>query len=107
MLLKTPNFEPWHKNGYTFIMYKQIYQPFTMVPCGIFETRISAKFLLKIWLHMLCNQFRHATSYDLKVLYAKQIFIDILNILYKQIHPVVYFLPVTIVQKQEKLSIYL
>ena len=32
---------------------------------------------------------------------------DILNILYKQIHPVVYFLPVTIIQKQEKLSIYL
>ena len=34
-------------------------------------------------------------------------FIDILNILYKPIHPAVYFLPVTIVQKQEKLSIYL
>ena len=34
-------------------------------------------------------------------------FIDILNILYEQIYPVVYFLPVTIVQKQEKLSIYL
>ena len=29
-------------------------------------------------------------------------FIDILNILYEQIHPVVFFLPVTIVQKQEK-----
>ena len=107
MLLKTPNFQPWHKNGYTFIMYKQIYQPFTMGPCGIFETQISAKFLLKIWLRMLCNQFRHATSHDLKVLHAKQIFIDILNILYKQIHPVVYLLPVTIVQNQEKLSIYL
>ena len=36
------------------------------------------------------------------------IFIDIvLNILYEQIHSVIYFLPVTIVQKQEKLSIYL
>ena len=56
---------------------------------------------------MLCNQFRHTTSHNLKVLYAKQIFIDILNILYKQIHLVLYFLPVTIVQKQEKLSIYL
>ena len=78
-----------------------------MVPCGIFETRISANFLLKIWLHMLCNQFRHTTSHDLEILYEKQILIDILNILYKQIHPVVYFLPVTIVQKQEKLSIYL
>ena len=78
-----------------------------MGPCGIFETQISAKFLLKIWLPMLCNQFRHATSHDLKVLHAKQIFIDILNILYKQIHPVVYLLPVTLVQNQEKLSIYL
>ena len=77
-----------------------------MVPCGIFETRISAKFLLKIWLHMLCNQFRHTSSQDLEVLYTDLILIDILNILYKQIHPVVYFLPVTIVQKQEKLSIY-
>ena len=56
---------------------------------------------------MLCNQFRHTTSHDLKVLYTEQIFIDILNILYKQIHPVVYILPMTIVQKQEKLSIYL
>ena len=55
---------------------------------------------------MLCNQFRHTTSYDLEVLYTEQILIDILNILYKQIHPVVYFLSVTIVQKQEKLSIY-
>ena len=55
---------------------------------------------------MLCNQFRHTTSQDLEVLYTEHIFIDIRNILYKQIHPVVYFLPVTIVQKQEKLSIY-
>ena len=78
-----------------------------MVPCGIFETRISANFLLKLWLNMLCNQFRHTTSHDLEVLYTEYIFIDILNILYEQIHPVVYFLPVTIVQKQEKLSIYL
>ena len=107
MLLKTPNFQPWHKNGYTLIMYKQNYQPFTMVPCGIFETRTSAKLLLKIWLHMLCNQFRHTTSHDLNVLYANHIFIDILNILYKQIRPVTYFLPMTIVQKQEKFSIYL
>ena len=74
-----------------------------MVPCGIFETRISAKCLLKIWLHMLCNQFRHTTSQDLEVLYTKYIFIDILNTLYKQIHPVVHFLPVTMVQKQEEL----
>ena len=72
-----------------------------MVPCGIFETRISANFLLKFWLHMLCNQFRHKTSQDLEDLYTDLIFIEILNILYKQIHPVVYFLPVTIVQKQE------
>ena len=78
-----------------------------MVPFGIFETRISANFLLKNWLHMLCNQFRHTTSHDLKVLYTELMFIDILNILYEQIYPVVYFLPVTIVQKQEKLSIYL
>ena len=78
-----------------------------MFPCEIFETRISAKFVLKIWLHMLCNQFRHTTSHDLKVLYTEQIVIDILDILYKQIYPVVYFLPVTIVQKQGKLSIYL
>ena len=77
-----------------------------MVPRGIFETRISAIFLLKNLLDVLCNQFRHTTSHDLKVLYTEQIFIDILNILYKQNHPVVYFLPVTMVQKQEKLSIY-
>ena len=51
-------------------------------------------------------KLRHTTSHDLKVLYTEQIFIDILNILYKQNNPVVYFLPVTIVQKQEKLSIY-
>ena len=37
-----------------------------MVPCGIFETRISANLLFKIWLHMLCNQFRHTTSQDLE-----------------------------------------
>ena len=55
---------------------------------------------------MLCNQFRHTTSQDLEVVYTELIFTDILNILYKQIHPVVHFLPVTIVQKQEKLSIY-
>ena len=85
---------------YFYNVQTKKYQPFTMVPCGIFDTRISANFLLKIWLHMLCNQSRHTPSHDLKVLCAKQIFIDILNILYKQIHPVVYFLPVTIVQKQ-------
>ena len=56
---------------------------------------------------MLCNQFWHTALQDLEVLYTELIYIDILNILYKQIHPVVYFLPVTIVQKQEKLSIYL
>ena len=78
-----------------------------MVPCAIFETRISAIFWLIIWLHMLCNQFRHTASHDLEVFYTEQIFIDIHNIFNKQIHPVVYFLPVTIVQKQEKLSIYL
>ena len=55
---------------------------------------------------MLCNQFRHTALHNLKVLYTEKIFIDILNILYKQIHPVVYSLPVTIVQKQEKLPIY-
>ena len=77
-----------------------------MVPCGIFETQISVTFLLKIWLLMLCNQLRHTTSQDLEVLYTEQIFIDILNTLYKQIYPVVYFLPVMMVQKQEELSIY-
>ena len=56
---------------------------------------------------MLCNHFRHTASHDLEVLNTEQIFIDIHSILYKQIHPVVYYLPVTIVQKQEKLSIYL
>ena len=78
-----------------------------MFPCGIFETRILANFLLKNWLHMLCNQLRHTASHDLEVVYTEQIVLDIHNILYKQIHPFVYFLPVTIVQKQEKLSIYL
>ena len=77
-----------------------------MVPCGIFESRISANVLLKILLHMLCNQFRHTPSHDLKVLYIEQIFMDKNNMIYNQIHPVVYFLPVMIVQKQEKLSIY-
>ena len=56
---------------------------------------------------MLCNQFRHTASHDLEVLYTEQILIEVHNIFYKQIPPVVYFLPVTIVQKQEKLSIYL
>ena len=46
---------------------------------------------------MLRNQFRHTQSQDLDVLYTEKIFIDILNTLYKQIHPVVHFLPVTIV----------
>ena len=47
---------------------------------------------VKISLHMLCNQFRHTTSPDLEVFYTKLIFIDIfINILYKQIHPVVFF----------------
>ena len=79
-----------------------------MIPGGIFETRISAKIFvkIKIWLHMLCNQFRHTSSQDLDVLYTEKIFIDILNTLYKQIYPVVHFLPVTMVQKQEELSIY-
>ena len=71
VLIKTPNFQPWYKNGYSFIIYKQNYKPLTMVPCGIFETRISRIFLLKIWLHMLCNQFRHTTSNDLDVLYTE------------------------------------
>ena len=56
---------------------------------------------------MLCNQFRHTASHDLEVFYREQIFIYIHNIFYKKNYPVVYFLPVTIVQKQEKLSIYL
>ena len=56
---------------------------------------------------MLCNQLRHTASHDLEVVYTEQIVLDIHTILYKQIHPFVYFLPVTIVQKQEKLSIYL
>ena len=42
-----------------------------MVPCGIFETQISAKFLLKIWLNVLCNQLRHTSSQDLEVLYTE------------------------------------
>ena len=65
--------------------------------------------LLKIWLHMLCNKFRHTTSQDLEVLYTvnnKKKFIPKLNILYKQFHPVVNFLQLTIVKKQEELSIY-
>ena len=40
-----------------------------MVSCGIFETRISEIFLLKNWLHMLCNQFRHTKSHDLEVFF--------------------------------------
>ena len=40
-----------------------------MVHCRIFETRISANFLLEIWLHMLCYQFRHTTAQDLEVLF--------------------------------------
>ena len=56
---------------------------------------------------MLCNQLRHTASHDLEVFYTEQIFIDINNIFYEQIHSIVYFLPVTIIQKQEKLSIYL
>ena len=55
---------------------------------------------------MLCNQLRHTTSQDLKVLYTELIFIDMLNTLYIQIYPVVYFLQVTIVQKQEFISEY-
>ena len=77
-----------------------------MVPCGIFETRISAKCLLNIWSHMLCNQYRHTESQDLKGLYTEKIYIDILNTLYKQIHLVGHFLPVKMVEKQEKFSIY-
>ena len=73
-----------------------------MIPCGIYETRISAEFLLNIWLHMFFNQFRHTTSQDLEALYTEKIFILILNTLYKQIYPVVHFLPVTIVQKTRK-----
>ena len=42
-----------------------------MVPCGIFKSRLSAKFQLKIWLHMLCNQFRDTASHDLEVLYTE------------------------------------
>ena len=63
--------------------------------------------LLQIWLHILSNQFRHTTSQDLEVLYTEEISILILNKLYKQIPPVAHFLPVTIVQKQEKLSFFL
>ena len=54
---------------------------------------------------MLCNQRRHTASQTLEVLYTEQILIDILNTFYKQIHPVGHFLTVTIVQKQEELSI--
>ena len=71
LLIKTPTFQPKYKNGYSFIIDKQNYKPLTMVPCGIFETRISAKSLLKIWFHLLCNQFRHITSQDLEVLYTE------------------------------------
>ena len=50
---------------------------------------------------MLCNQFRHTASGS--SIYRVNIY---RHTLYKQIHPVVYFLPVKIVQKQEELSIY-
>ena len=68
VLIKTPNFQPEYKNGHSFIIYKQNYKPLTMVPCGIFKTQYSAKCLLKIWRHMLCNQFWHTT---LEVLYTE------------------------------------
>ena len=77
-----------------------------MVPCEVFESRISANLLLNIWYHMLCNQIRHTISQDLEILYTVLILIGILNIYYNQIHPIVHFLPVTVVQKQEELSIY-
>ena len=67
------------------------------------------KFLLKTLFHMLSYQFRQTTSQDLEVLYTEYIqsrCILIPNTLYKQIHPVVHFLTVTIVQKQEKVSTY-
>ena len=86
--------------GYSFIKYKQKSKPLTMVPCGIFETRISANCLLKNGLHILCNQFRHTASQDLEVVTL------ILNKIYKQIPPVNHFLPMAIVKKQEESSIY-
>ena len=59
MIIKTPNFQPGYKNDYSFLNNKYNYNPLTMIPCGIFETQISA--------HMLRNQFRHTTSQDLEV----------------------------------------
>ena len=74
-----------------------------MVCCGIFETRISANaiFLLKIGLHILCNQFRHTASQNLEVLNTDLIFTLILK-LYTQIPPVVHFLPVTTIKKRRR-----
>ena len=59
------------------------------VPNGIFETRISN---------------RHTTLQALEVLYTEQIFILILNKIYRRIPPVVILLPVTTVQEQEEFS---
>ena len=74
-----------------------------MVPCGIFETRIASNLFLKFG--SICYVINFGIlHYKIWKFYiqSKYIRIDILNILHKQIHPVVYFLPVTIVQKQEK-----
>ena len=79
-----------------------------MVPCGIFETRKSAIVLFLIkknWAPLLCNQFRHTSSQDQEVLY-KELLKHLLNKICKCILPVVHSLPVTIVQKQQELSIY-
>ena len=54
---------------------------------------------------MLCNQFRHTASHDLEVLYTEQILIEVHNIFYKQIPPVVYFLPVTSFKNKKSLFV--
>ena len=65
---KDTKFSAVVQKSLVFIMYKQNYKPLNMVPCGIVQTRISAISLLINWPHLLCNQFRHTTSHDLKVL---------------------------------------
>ena len=68
---KDTKFSAIVQNGYSFIIYKKNYKSLTIVSCGIFETRISANFLLKILLHMLSNQFRHTASQDLENSYTE------------------------------------
>ena len=83
---------------------KRKYNPLPIVPCGIFETQTVLFLFVKggfLYVIKLGRKQHKSGSFILRVNLS-----SIPYKIYKQISPVVHFLPVTFVHKQETLSIY-